>query len=158
MTTTNQTPISEALAVATGDILKADVLGRITVGRAQREAILDAFEASGMSGSAFALAHGIKIQTFASWIQKRWRARGDYQNEALCRELRMRKDPPSVCPPKVSHARPQPSMNLVEVNLQNDISTKVDPLEVILPGGVVVRITHESQLGLLETLMSKLSC
>jgi hypothetical protein len=34
--------------------------------RAQREAILDTFEASGMSGQAFALQHGIKIQNFAS--------------------------------------------------------------------------------------------
>jgi hypothetical protein len=37
--------------------------------RAQSEAILDTFEASGMSGQAFALQHGIKIQTFVSWIQ-----------------------------------------------------------------------------------------
>jgi hypothetical protein len=91
---TKETSTSEGLAVVAGDILKTDVLGRITISRAQREAILDAFEASGMTGSTFALHHGIKIQTFASWIQKRRRARGDYQNEAVCRKLRMHKDPP----------------------------------------------------------------
>ncbi len=65
MTMTKETSASGE--VIAGDILKTDVLGRITVGRAQRDAILDVFEASGMTGSAFALHHGIKIQTFASW-------------------------------------------------------------------------------------------
>jgi hypothetical protein len=51
-----------------GDILKTDALRRVTLDREQREAILDAFEASGMTGQAFALHHGIKIQTFTSWI------------------------------------------------------------------------------------------
>jgi hypothetical protein len=142
--------------VIAGDILKTDVLGRITVGRAQREAILDAFEASGMTGSAFALHHGIKIQTFASWIQKRRHKRGDYQNEEVCRKLRMRKDPPAVGSKKA--ARPQLSMNLIEVNLQNETPEMHEALEVILPGGVVVRIRHEGQLGLLKILMRQLTC
>ena len=151
---TKETSASEE--VIAGDILKTDVLGRITVGRTKREAILDAFEASGMTGSAFALHHGIKIQTFASWIQKRRRARGDYQNEALCRNLRMRKDPAQTRPKNA--ARPQPSMNLIEVNLQNETPKIHEALEVILPGGAVVRISHESQLGLLQTLMRQLAC
>ena len=40
---------------------------------------------------AFALQHGIKIQTLASWIQTVRHDRGDYQNEAVWRNLRMRK-------------------------------------------------------------------
>jgi hypothetical protein len=148
--------IAACLGSVGGDILKTDVLGRITVGSAQREAILDAFEASGMTGQAFALHHGIKIQTFASWIQKRRRRRGDYQNESLCRKLRMRKDPPQVGLKKV--ARPQVSMNLIEVNLQNETPKMHEAFEVILPGGAVVRIRHESQLGLLQILMRQLTC
>ncbi|MFN7342049.1 MAG: IS66 family insertion sequence element accessory protein TnpA [bacterium] len=148
--------IAACLCSVGGDILKTDVLGRITVGSAQREAILDAFEASGMTGQAFALHHGIKIQTFASWMQKRRRRRGDYQNEALCRKLRMRKDPLLVGSKKV--ARPQASMNLIEVNLQNETPKMHEALEVILPGGAVVRIRHESQLGLLQILMRQLTC
>jgi hypothetical protein len=147
--------IAACLGSVGGDILKTDVLGRITVGSAQREAILDAFESSGMSGQAFALHHGIKIQTFASWMQKR-RRRGDYQNEALCRKLRMRKDPLLVGSKKV--ARPQAFMNLIEVNLQNETPKMHEALEVILPGGAVVRIRHESQLGLLQILMRQLTC
>jgi hypothetical protein len=158
---TKETSASEEVIAACpdavgGDILKTDVLGRVTVGRAQREAILDAFEASGMTGSAFALHHGIKIQTFASWIQKRRRKRGDYQNEALCRKLRMRKNPPAVGSKKA--ARPQPPMNLIEVNLQNETPKMSEALELTLPGGAVVRVTHESQLGLLQTLMRQLTC
>jgi hypothetical protein len=33
-----------------------------------------------------------------------------------------------------------------------------EALEVILPGGAVVRIRHESQLGLLQILMRQLTC
>lgn len=156
MTMTNEIYTSEGGATLTGAILKTDVLGRITVGQAQRELTLDAFEASGMTGSAFALHHGIKIQTFASWIQKRRRKRGDYQNEALCRKLRMRKDPPRVGSEKV--VRPQVSMNLIEVNLQNETPKMHEALEVILPGGAVIRISSESQIGLLKTLLRELPC
>lgn len=153
---TSEEVIAACLGSVGGDILKTDVLGGITVGSAQREAILDAFEASGMTGQAFALHHGIKIQTFASLMQKRRRRRGDYQNESLCRKLRMRKDPPQVGLKKV--ARPQVSMNLIEVNLQNETPIMHEALEVILPGGAVVRIRHESQLGLLQILMRQLTC
>ena len=87
MTTTNESSGTKGQSTLTTDLLKTDVLGRVTLGREQREAVLDAFEASGMTGQAFALQHGIKIQTFASWIQKRRHARGDYQSQAICRNV-----------------------------------------------------------------------
>ena len=43
------------------NILKTDALGRITIPPQKREEILDAFEASSMTGAAFAKAHGIKV-------------------------------------------------------------------------------------------------
>lgn len=49
-----------------GEILKTDVLGRVKIRPDRREELLDAFEASAMSGQAFAIRHGIKVQTFAS--------------------------------------------------------------------------------------------
>lgn len=67
MTTTSESPP-----------LKTDVLGRIHVTRKHRGALLDAFEQSSLSGIKFAAAHGIKYQTFANWIQKRRRERGQY--------------------------------------------------------------------------------
>lgn len=53
------------------EILKQDRKGRVRTPRAKREAILDEYERSGMSGPDFARYHGIKYQTFATWIQKR---------------------------------------------------------------------------------------
>ena len=52
--------------------------GRVQTQRARREELLDEFERSGASGQAFAAMVGVKYQTFASWIQKRRRARGQY--------------------------------------------------------------------------------
>ena len=52
-------------------ILKVDSLRRVRVPRARREAILDEFERSGLSGTAFAKLHGLKYSTFASWSLKR---------------------------------------------------------------------------------------
>jgi len=134
MNTTNEFNASQDLTVIGGQILKTDVLGRVTVGREQREAILNAFEVSGMTGQAFALHHGIKIQTFASWIQKRRRARGDDQNEAMCRKLRMRKDASDTSSTQLQQAsRPQAPMQLIEVTLQKETSSPCAPLEVLLP-------------------------
>ena len=52
-------------------ILKVDTLKRVRVPKARREAILDEFERSGLSGTAFAKLHGIKYGTFATWSLKR---------------------------------------------------------------------------------------
>jgi len=62
-------------------ILKTDALGRVRMPKDRREAILDAFERSGMSGQAFAERIGVKYPTFATWVQKRRRSRGDYKFE-----------------------------------------------------------------------------
>ncbi len=59
---------TEDITVA-GELLKMDVLGRVKVKAEHREAMLDAFEASGMSGQAFAIHHGIKVQTFITRFQ-----------------------------------------------------------------------------------------
>lgn len=52
-------------------ILKVDTPKHVRLPKAQREAILDEFERSGLSGTAFAKAHGIKYTTFAGWARKR---------------------------------------------------------------------------------------
>ena len=52
-------------------ILKVDSRRRVRVSRQRRNAILDEFERSGLSGAAFAKLHGIKYSTFASWSLKR---------------------------------------------------------------------------------------
>ncbi len=52
-------------------ILKTDSRGRICMPAQGREALLDEFEKSGLSGAKFAALSGIKYSTFACWAQKR---------------------------------------------------------------------------------------
>ena len=61
------------LGVERGEILIQDSKGRVRTPLERREALLEEYERSGMSGLAFAQHTGIKYQTFASWVQKRRR-------------------------------------------------------------------------------------
>ena len=135
-------------------ILKQDVLGRVTIPKEQREKLLDAFEASGMSGKGFAEEHGIHVQTFASWIQKRRRARGDYENEEMRRKLRMGKKRSTTA----NDSSATTPLNLIEVAIPSSTEVITPSLEVLLPGGVVVKVNSESQFGLLKSLLQELSC
>ena len=58
------------------EVFKVDARGWVQIQRARREELLDEFERSGVSGQAFAAMVSVKCPTFASWIQKRQRARG----------------------------------------------------------------------------------
>ena len=128
-------------------ILKRDSLGRVRVPHAKREEMLDAFERSGMSARAFAHSHGVKKMTFASWVQKRRRARGDYEKEETRRKLRM---------PKASKtSQLQEGMSLLEVEVSAPSSSS---LEVMLPNGAKVLLSEERQIPLLKTLLRELSC
>lgn len=57
------------------EVLKSDTLGRVQTPKARREALLEEFERSGVSGKKFAAMVGVNYQTFASWVQKRRKAR-----------------------------------------------------------------------------------
>ncbi|WAC21095.1 hypothetical protein OVA24_06825 [Luteolibacter sp. SL250] len=61
-----------------GKLIKVDAIGRVRTAAAQREALLDAYESSGLSGPEFAARHGVKYLTFATWLQKRKRRTGSY--------------------------------------------------------------------------------
>lgn len=63
-------------------VLKTDVLGRVKTPRERREQLLDEFERSGLSGCKYAELIGVKYSTFATWAQKRRRARGSYRKGA----------------------------------------------------------------------------
>lgn len=151
-------------------MLKTDVLGRVRVKHEHREQILDDFERSGMSGRAYAKLHGIHHQTFASWIQKRRRARGDYDNEEIRAKLRMGNQATkakSASPGSPKKKKPEESttaLSLIEVAMpQASEAERSDKhgeaLEVELPGGVKVQLTNKSQLGLLKALMEEVgSC
>jgi len=52
-------------------ILKTDKRGRVQRIQAERDAILDAFETSALSGIQFAKQHGLNYQTFMAWKRLR---------------------------------------------------------------------------------------
>ena len=133
----------------THDLIKMDCLGRLIVCREHREALLDEFERGAMSGPAFSRHHGIKYQTFASWMQKRRRARRDYEplsdahGPTLTKELR-------------------PSLTLAEVTmaplplpLRHEISPS-QSLKLNLPCGLSLEVSDRLQIPLLLDLIAAL--
>ncbi len=120
-------------------ILKTDALGRVRMPGERREAILDAFEKSGMSGQAFARHIGVKYPTFASWIQKRRRDRGDYG----AREGRSEKGP---------------SFTLLEATVESASERALDgeALEVETSQGLKLRIASKEQAVLAADLVRAL--
>lgn len=73
---------------ASEQVIKTDVLGRVKTPKERREQLLDEFEKSGLTGQKFAELVGIKYQTFATWMQKRRRARGAYPAVKRPKQLR----------------------------------------------------------------------
>jgi len=130
-------------------ILKRDAMGRVSYRPEQREALLDEFERRGIKGAVFARAVGISYSTFASWIQKRRHARGDY---------RMR-------PPTVAGRVPQapPAMRFVEAGLavpacqEEGAAVAGPPLPVHLPCGARLLVADERQAVLAARILEALA-
>ena len=121
-------------------ILKTDVLGRVSMPADRREAILDAFEQSGMSGQAFAKQIGVKYPTFASWIQKRRRSRDEYPQK------------------KRSESAPS-QITFVEAQIEKSSAGALQTaLEVQAAQGVKLMIRSQSEIALAVELIRSLSC
>jgi hypothetical protein len=121
----NMTPADEA-------ILKTDVLGRVKTPKERREQLLDEFEKSGLTGQKFAALVGIKYQTFATWAQKRRRARNAY---------------PAVKRPK--------QLRWLEAVVEQNSGDK-RPLVLELPGGAKVQINNVKEAVLAAALLRAL--
>ena len=140
--------------------VQTDVLGRVRVSAETREAMMDAYEAGGGSAASFAREHGVRPTTFASWIQKRRRARGDYEDSEIRRKLRMRK--PRVDSVDLTVPEPSEGMKLIEVDL-----SELEPalpvaeshaLKVTLANGVEAELCSVDQIPLLKALLKEVSC
>ena len=107
-------------------IIKVDVLGRRRTPREDREAILEEFEKSGMAGTRFAHAHGIKYTTFASWVQRRRR-------EGVC-----------------TKEKGQEALALTEVI----VAPTPSELAIELPGGATIKLSHPNQVDLAAALLA----
>jgi hypothetical protein len=121
------------------EILKRDGLGRLRTSRERREAILDDFEASAMSGVGYARQHGINYTTFANWIQKRRRLRGDYDK--------------TKSPAKI----PAMELTLAEVVIKNSPPPggrhDNNGLRVELPGGAALLVDNAGQVAMAAELI-----
>lgn len=116
-----------------GQIIKTDELGRVRTSRERREALLEEYERSGMSGAAFAQWAGIKYTTFMSWAQKRRRAKKAVTPEAL---------PASEPTPPQARTSTKP-LRWVEAVVEHSAKTADVAgvgLVVHLPGGVRMEI------------------
>ncbi|WP_309380215.1 IS66 family insertion sequence element accessory protein TnpA [Cerasicoccus frondis] len=113
-------------------MLKTDALGRVKVPPKKRETILDAFEQSGMSGSAFASHIGVTYQTFATWVQKRRR-----QREA-----------------PISTAERKQPLELIEAVIDTGSADALLEMEVL--GGIKLRLSRREDIALVVELLRAL--
>lgn len=135
-----------------GTVLKTDVLGRVQTKVAQREAMLDAFERSGLSGTKFAAVAGVNYQTFASWVQKRRKTTGAYR-ESLGRSKQGKSARPA--------ATTMPALGWVEAVVEDGARPEVpvsqpETLRLELPCGASMQITNQAQAVLAARLLRAL--
>jgi len=108
-------------------ILKTDRRGRLRFTHEQRNAMLEAYDASGLSGPKFAQLHGINYQTFAGWVQRRKRP---------------------TAPARTGGGL----LTLLEATVDCRPDRPDRSLEVVLPGGARVLIDNRPPLGLAAAL------
>jgi hypothetical protein len=124
---------------AEDEILKSDERGRVRVSAERREALLDEFAASGMSGARFARMAGIKYATFANWAARR-------------RKLGK--------PAGSSGSEPNGGVRLWEAMVSATpagVAGSNCGLEIELPGGARVRVDSPLQLRLAAELLRLLT-
>lgn len=124
-------------------ILKTDALGRVRTPRARREALLEDFEKSGMSGTKFTEFIGIKYQTFASWRQQR------RQTRARASQAAEGSAPAADAP-----------LRWVEALLEGSAGCgrqSAAALQVHLPGGARLEIADRAQAALAAELLRALA-
>lgn len=117
------------------DILKADRRGRLRYSPEQREALVKACEAGGLSVPRFAALHGVKYQTLAGWLYQRKRAKS---SGPLC--------------------SPQPApLLLVRAELEAPASITAGSMEIVLPGGARLAVTSPDHIHMAAALIRELS-
>ena len=112
-------------------IIKSDRVGRPRYTQEYKDEVLAAYEASGMSGPAFAEHCGLKYPTFASWVAKR-RRRGNGRANA-------------------------PAGKQQFVLAEFGAPAESGGLHVELPGGASARLTDAGQVSLLAALIRALA-
>lgn len=114
-------------------ILKSDRRGRLRYSKEQKSALVEAYQASGLSGPRFAALHGVNYQTLASWLQK---------HKQTASTAAGRQTPPSP-------------FLLVEAEFHS--MPPAGAMELILPGGAKLAISVSGQIPLAAALIRELA-
>lgn len=125
--------------------MKTDTKGRVQVPEGRREALLDEFEKSGLSGMKFAAMVGVKYATFASWWARRRKVRAESEAST------------DLAPPQVE-TKPSPRpVRLLEAFAEVGSASVGAALRVELPGGGVMVLDSPGQLRLAAEFLQMLS-
>ena len=133
------------VSMTDGVVLRTDAKGRVVVTRDRREALLEEFGKSGMSGAQFAKWAGVKYSTFAYWVQQR-------------RKEQRRKEGG----PTESRGEPGPDVRWLEAVVAGEQKppavepTATSALVMHGPGGVWWKIEHEDQARLAGVVLRHL--
>jgi transposase len=120
-------------------ILKTDSKGRVLTPAHRREALLDEFEKSGLSGMKFAALSGVKYQTFATWVQRRQRTRGQSD------------------PSEPKSKRQQVAWLEAVVQQAQDADCAAQGVLILhLPGGARAELTNTREVALVAALLRAL--
>jgi hypothetical protein len=113
-------------------IIKSDRAGRPRYTQQYKDEVLAAYEASGMSGPAFAEHCGLKYPTFASWVAKRRRESSQAET-------------------------PGDRQQFVLAEFSTGSAPAGGGLHVELPGGASARLADAGQVALLAALIRALA-
>jgi hypothetical protein len=139
--------------IAATEVLKQDARGRVRVPVERREALLEEFDRSGLSGAAFARLAGIKYATFACWVSKRRKRRAVANaSGASATEVREPAMTPMTCG----------SVRLFEALVEGNhgvsrSSSGADGLWIELPGGGRMCVESPVQLQMAAELLALLA-
>jgi transposase-like protein len=131
------------------NLLQSDTRGRVRISRERREALLDEYEKSGLSGARFARLTGIAYSSFAAWRQQRRKARAG--------RLRINAAVPMGA---IESDQTQTPIHFLEASVESgnavDSHRAALPADLIveLPGGARMQIGSPMQLRLAAELIA----
>jgi len=111
-------------------IIKCDRQGRLRYSPEHKQALIEAYESSGLSGPKFAELHGVNYQTLVYWLKKR----------------------------RPAGAAGQALVAFVPAELEHEQSgrSSAQPVEVLLPDGMRLAIHSTNQVELAALLIRHL--
>jgi transposase-like protein len=116
-------------------MMKADRRGRLRYTPEQKQTMVDAYRASGLSAPRFAAHHGVNYQTLVTWIKK------DKQSSASAT-------------PDSSSSR---FFSLIPALIEGNGNPAADrAMEILLPGGARLSITSADHVALAVALIRQL--